>query len=558
MINKLLISFNRNNDLGNKADFNEKLGNIGLGLLRIGFGKTITVEKISGGASNIAFTEKAYSTSVKVAAVVLFIFAFPVTILLAGIGYMGMARSKSHTRILNSYYRHHKNAHPIIRFNTPEDKNAITIQKHFRGYLARKAHLPSNSYLQYHVQCEKVEGPESHSMPQAEAGNTKVYLPKDMPGVVLKHSGREAAVKRFHQMQEIRSILHSQKSSHLIIPKANLCGDFLVEERLPIKVDSYHNMGLYLSHPELFDEAVRELTRLFSKVYVKDLVDYNRYPLGHIVGDDVRYDNLPLYVVEENGKKTGKIGLIDLEYTQKNPDPQGLETLVRIFPFHLDVIRKEANALKMEINECSLCSSAENGKKYLQVGFTDHLNWLKQKSVSTNISSQPFQVSSQRLEKLTSILKQELLNLNKGVNPLFDIKGYYLEPKKNFFIGASEDVANELARSITPLIIKNITTQLEKHQEAQLNKIQVADMTESQLVSLRAPYIKRLKLREGVAELILKNPKIVFKENKFHEENEIAEQLTNVLMEELVKGGDIFSFDPAYYTLGAEICWIRY
>ncbi|MCP5506293.1 MAG: IQ calmodulin-binding motif-containing protein [Chlamydiales bacterium] len=398
MINKLLITFTRDSNLETNADLGEKIGNFGLGLLRVGFGKTITVEKISGGADKITFTEKAYSTSAKVAAVALFILAFPVTIPLSGIGYIGTACSKSHEQIFNTYAQniqsvpnqingniHQQNAIPVIHPNTPKDKAAATIQKHFRGYLARKPHLPSNLYPQYRVQCEKVKGPESHSIPQADGGKTTVYLPQEMPGVVLKSSGRKDAITRFHQMQEIRSILNSQNSSHLIIPKANLCKEFLVEERLPINVDSYHNMGLYLSQPELFDEAVRELTRLFSRVYLSDLVSYQLNPLGHIAGveDFVRYDNLPMYVVEENGKKKGKIGLIDLEHMQKDPNSQDLETLVRIFPLHLNVIKNEANKLNMKVNKGSLDASAEMGRKYLQVGFIDHLNWLKQKGVST-------------------------------------------------------------------------------------------------------------------------------------------------------------------------------
>lgn len=163
-----------------------------------------------------------------------------------------------------------------------------------------------------------VIGTESYLIPQAQGGSTRVYLPKEMPEVVLKSSGRTEAIKRFHQMQEVRSILDSQNSSHLIIPKVNLCQEFLIEQRLPINADSYYNMGLYLSQPELFDEAVRELTRLFSRIYLSDLVNWQINPLRNIEGveDFVRYDNLPMYVIEENGKKKGKIGLIDLEHTR--------------------------------------------------------------------------------------------------------------------------------------------------------------------------------------------------------------------------------------------------
>jgi hypothetical protein len=306
------------------------------------------------------------------------------------------------------------------------------------------------------------------------------------------------------------------------------------------------------------------LTRLFSRVYLTDLVGYQDHPLGHIagVGDFVRYDNLPMYVVEENGKKEGKIGLIDLEHMQEGSNSQGLETLVKIFPLHLDVIKNEASKLKMKVNKDSLDASAEKGRKYLQAGFIDHLKWLKQKGVSTKISPQPFQVSSQRVEEMTSLLEKELLKLNQGVNDIFVRKRYQHKPQKNFFTENPEEIAKELAASITPLIISNIKAQIEKSQNEQLSKIQTKDMTESQLVSLRSPIITRPKLHKGVANLISKNKKIKFEKNDFltklRDAGDIAEQLTYVIMEELVKGGEIFYFDPAYYTGGHNVCWIRY
>lgn len=230
-----------------------------------------------------------------------------------------------------NYKTYQKNAIPVSRFSTPEDKAAITIQKYFRFYLERRPHLPKNLY-QYRIQCDRIKGHECDSIPQATGGKRKVYLPNEMPEVALKYS--KNAIMRFHQMQEVKSILNWQNSSHLIIPKANLYQDLLVKERLAINVDSYHNMELYLSKPEMFNDDVRELTRLFSRIFLSDIVSDQINPFGHItgVGDFDRYDNLPMYVVEEKGKKVGKIGLIDLEHVQKSPNFQGLETLVRIFP----------------------------------------------------------------------------------------------------------------------------------------------------------------------------------------------------------------------------------
>lgn len=528
MINRSFTTFNRNYSEG-QADFGEKAGDIGLGLLRVGFGKTFTVKKVSGNADTFTFRERLYSTNAKVAAIAVFIFMLPITAPLAGIGYIGMRCSKSHKEMFNSYLTPVKAA--------PHDIAATTIQKHFRGFLARKAHLAGGQYPQYKAQCEKAIGPESHTIPQANGGKTKVYLPQDMSGVVLKHSGRRDAITRFHQMQEIRSILKAQNSSHLIIPKANLYQDFLVEQRLPINTDSYHNMGLYISEPALFDEAVRELTRLFSKVYLSDLVGYQINPLGHIddVEDFVRYDNLPLYVVENEGRKEGKIGLIDLEHMHKEPNPYSLATLARIFPLHTNIIRDEAHKLNMNIDERLFNKFYEKGKKYLQVGFSEHLEWIRK-------NPQTVQISSQRVEEVASLLEKELLSLNQGVTNF----------PKNFLKENPEEAAKELASTIAPLLISNLKAKIAKQE----SKTPREDRTESAKVSLRSPTLKRRKLYAGVTKILANHQK--FENRVYHDRKDIAERLTATAFKELVRGGEIFYYDPAYYSGGHDLCWVRY
>lgn len=636
-MNKLLTTFNRSLNSEYKPNICEKAGNIGLGLLRIGFGKTITVKKISGGDNKITFTEKVYSTSAKVTAIALFILACPITIPLAGIGYIGMSYSKSHRQIFNLYNQSaqtpipevknsstpnsilapqkitrtlpnplnakigqsnaipvksrqnpipevknfptpnsvlapqkttptaphplngkigRSNVTPVIRLNTPENKAATIIQKYVRGYLKRKPFLPSYLYPQYREQCERALKPNSN-LPRANGGRTTVYLPQEVPEVVLKQSSREKAIIRFHKMQTVRSILNSQKSSHLIIPKAQLCGDFLVEERLPINVDIYHNMGLYISQPELFDEAVRELTRLFSKRHLSDLVNRQNDFTSYIydVNDSIRYDNLPLYIVEENGKKEGKIGLIDLEDLKDGGTPQALQDLVRIFPFHLNVIKNEAHKLKMQVNESSLNNYAEKGKNHMQVGFIDHLDWLKQKHVSTKISSQLFQVTPERVQELSVLVEKELIKLNQGLND-FAVKVLKVKVSGNFFIKNPEKTSQELATSITPLIISNVQAEIKKKQNQQLSKLSASDMTESQLVKLRSCMINRAQLYEGICKLISESQATTL-EYEFEQEY-IAEQLTFIIMENLVKGGEFFSFNPGYKFGHNDICWIRY
>jgi hypothetical protein len=93
------MTFHRNNNI-EAADLGEKIGNCGLGLLRIGFGKTVDVNRLDGKTD---FQEKAHSTTERVAAIALFIFTLPISGTIAVIGCIAYAFSKSHEKIFNSY-----------------------------------------------------------------------------------------------------------------------------------------------------------------------------------------------------------------------------------------------------------------------------------------------------------------------------------------------------------------------------------------------------------------------------------------------------------------------
>ena len=455
-----------------------------------------------------------------------------------------------------------KDKEPVVVNNTPEDRAAITIQKYIRRHFVKKSFLPNGLFTQYKEQCSNASGANSQTMPQAEGGKTRVYLPAEMSEVVLKRSGRKDAIKRFHQMQDVRAILNSQKASHLIIPKANLCGEFLLEERLPINVDSYHNMGAYLSGPELFDDAVREMTRLFSKIYLSDLVNEQCIPLGHIegIGDFVRYDNLPLYIEEVNGERKGQIGLVDLEHNQASPSRNGLKTLVRIFPLHLDLIKEEASKLGMAVNNEELEISAEKGRQYLQVGYSSHLEWLQEKGSLSEVATQIFDIDSKRQAELNEIVEKELIKLNQGINDYFVKQGFLgAPPDKNFLTGSLENVAKELAAAICPMIIGNTKAVIAKKQQEKLEKIGERELSQSEVVSLRSPILKRSILKKGVEDFIRDHENVKFNTGLFSDDAPlIVSQLLEVVINELVSGGELFLFDPAYYTGGNESCWIRY
>ena len=60
-----------------------------------------------------------------------------------------------------------------------------------------------------------------------------------------------------------------------------------------------------------------------------------------------------------------------------------LKHLSLIFPLHADIIKEEAAKLNMEFKASDFKTSLENGKKYFQMGYIDHLNWLKAKGITS-------------------------------------------------------------------------------------------------------------------------------------------------------------------------------
>ena len=530
----MFISFNRSSPTYS-PDLGEHIGNFGLGLLRVGLGKTYQVSYAP--QAKIEKDEGRYSLKLRVSALMLFILAAPITLTLAGIGCIGLALSKT--------YKEAKDA-------LPEFQAAVKIQKTFRAFRERKAHLPRAYFSKYKPAMRQKE-----EMPRAHGCHTRVYLPTTIPEVVLKESGPRGAMRRFEQMREARALLESQKSHHLTIPRARLCEDCLVEERLPINTDPYHNMALYHSEPALFDSAVREMVRFFSKATLGDLIDFALNPCGQIEGvnGSAHWGNLPFYVVEEKGQRVGKLGLIDIESFKLKPNPGGIPTLAKIFPYHLELIKTEANRLGLEIHEEKLVQAAAEGKLCIQVGYLDHQRWLRENNVTVESVQTPFEIPAKHQASLRQVLKQEVLKLNQGENEFFVKQRWYGIPEKAFVKGDVENVAEELAQSLYSIMQGCIEERINAKRQAQLAKKNPA--SDAELISLRSPVIERRELIHTIFMHLFEHKQLQFKRPEATTEA-MAEQLYVVFMEELVKRGVIAHFNPGYYTQGYHKSWVRY
>lgn len=217
-----------------------------------------------------------------------------------------------------------------------EDRSARIIQKHACRYMAR---LKSLNAL-----CFKVS-----EMLRAEGGHNPVYLPEQHPGIVLKDAGSLGAKRRLDIMRQVRPLIESLGAKNLILPTATVCGrskEFLAERRERINISEEYNQNLYLNEPRLFDNAVRQISQLFTKAYLFNLVreSFLDPPFNQIKFHRVRYDNIPLSIRKINGVREGCITFVDTEnfvFAEQVNKNRAFTDLTAIFPLHLEIIRAE-------------------------------------------------------------------------------------------------------------------------------------------------------------------------------------------------------------------------
>lgn len=252
--------------------------------------------------------------------------------------------------------------HPLF-----PDLAALKIQSLFRGFLGREPFLPRSLYPNYIQACKETA---TRRMKMAKEGCTPVYFPGNLP-VVLKRSGEGRVVPRVNNMLMTRQVIKKEGCHHLIVPKVRTYRNFIIEEQLPINTNSHTNITLYENNQRLFDEPVREIVRLFSKLYLTDLLSWV------IMGDreyleDIRYDNLSFYLttkkIDGEIKQKIEVAFVDLEHMEKRkrPDNDKLKTISTIFPLHHTVITMEADKLGMTYNKSELQKAAIYGISYMR------------------------------------------------------------------------------------------------------------------------------------------------------------------------------------------------
>lgn len=440
-----------------------------------------------------------------------------------------------------------------------EEAAAIKIQTVFREYLRR--HLPIPVRRQYRplidefLDVEKRQNEERgwsyiprHPLYEqsSEYGTIPVFLPAEIPTIVIKYA-KENAFPRLQNISCVRSILTSQKAKHLIVPEADLYKGCLAETRLPIVSETYENFAIYINNVSAFDAPVCEMVRLFSKAVIHDLVidldedDDDCSGQYALVGDTVMCPNLPLFML--NGE--AKIGLIDLEHLHKNPTPaqieEGLLSLARIFPFHVELIRKTAEDLKLPLCLKELEAHAKRGKEYLETDYINHLAWLRAKGITTASPIGPIKLPDGLIQALTD----QLLALNDMSSDL----------ESCFMPLPAETIAAELATTIGTTILREI----------QPKALSDLPKNDAELVGKRLHRFCYTSLYKKIVSLLKNHPQTSFpeKSKKNDDTSKVATRLLDGTMENLVANKELFFFRiyPAEQHEEAnetELCYIKF
>jgi hypothetical protein len=270
---------------------------------------------------------------------------------------------------------------------------------------------------------ELIKGNKDH-LPRAFGGKTRVWLPQDHSSIVIKASG-SVSETRAVQMHTFKEVLRTLGIQNIVVPQCHVAGKYQIESRLPINTHDYHNIRLYIENTKAFDSVIKELVKLASRYWFTDFLStrFNQnHPLSNLAGGDgrlVRYDNFPVYL--ENG--VAKIALVDLEAMGTNYlllEPflfcleklhkffdnarslKPIETLVRIFPYHRDLICSEARKNLIFYSPAEVEKAYSAGMISINKGYIEFRDWLKAEG-KLNAHSLTFGMS---IEKYNQIVRE--------------------------------------------------------------------------------------------------------------------------------------------------------
>lgn len=304
-----------------------------------------------------------------------------------------------------------------------KNRAAILLQSVWRGRAvraqAKESHGCLLSYALFNRAKAYIDVPSSLSaLPKASFGRTPVYIPKYLP-IVIKKSGDPDNQERFKKIQEAKFLCDTAGFENLVIPRARIYKNFLVESKLPItQGDPKLWTGFYIENLKQFDQAIVEFTNFLYLGSLYDITDL-RHDYVDLVDVEVgRYDNVGIYLDGDQGK----IGLFDLEHfslRQGKVEQSGFHEClkaIRFFPYHFDLIISFAREWDPEIIKYQSVLEAERDEvlKFIKCIYLDHLTYVKEKGITVNNPMVMPKLSSSRIQEIKDVVNQVLIEEHKG------------------------------------------------------------------------------------------------------------------------------------------------
>lgn len=413
---------------------------------------------------------------------------------------------------------------------------AIKIQSILRGHSAQIQATEARKHLLSYALLEKakpyIDIPSNlKNLPEAPSGKTRVYLPKELP-IVLKQSGSPENQKRFDKMKQGRDICIQRGYENLVIPKARVYGNFIVESRVPITVHgTKEQIGLYIENRERFTAAVKEFTGFRCQAYLSDIIGGSNDPYGTLSETPVgRYDNVALYIEDDQGK----IGLIDLERFEPNRNQlqkrccydECLDA-VRLFPYHLDEILDSAKNFDPEIqnDRKKLEEERDGALRRFKLAYEDHLEFIKEKGISLE---NPLKMVEINFERKNSI-KEAMVSIIRKEHTDFWFKNC---------LGENPEETIALFEKSFPKILDLTTAFLLKTLERKVGGTKEAISSYGQLLSCRTfrfqiPFKLQQEVESGITMLKGEN-------------DGFAQLIIESIFKELAKGQEIAYYNPRF------------
>lgn len=454
----------------------------------------------------------------------------------AALGYLGYYRAQW---IIDKCDKTEKIDHVAQKALLPlsQDIPATTIQSIWRSYRTRvKVKKESKHYLLYAL-LEKakpyLDDPyKLQYLPQALSGHTPVYLPSELP-IVLKRCGFPKNQKRFDKMRQARNLCEINGYKHLVIPKARVYKNFIVESRLPISVHrTKEQIGFYIENRERFADVVKEFTGFLCQSNIEDITGGNCNPFITLSNAPLgRYDNIALYL-EGN---QGKIGLIDLE--RFSPEcSRGVgwcfskcKDAIDLFPYHFDEIMSVAKKFDpyIEIHHQKLQLERDEALKRFKLTYEDHVKFIKEKGITIANPSEIVKITNVRKESIKEAMIAIIRNENE-------------EESKKFIA---------LFEKSFPKILDLITDFLSEMINLKINSVKEPILFDYQLVSCRTLHFDISHKRyEALQKNVASNLDMMKIEGGEHEEAEaiFVSLIIQCVFKELATGQEIAYYNPRF------------